>query len=195
MKIYARHGDGGETGIWGGLRLAKDEARLEAIGTVDELNAAIGFAAASVRDSGCFGSADPVPGILASVQEDLLVAGTELMAPSRVGPGASLPRLADGDVARLEAAIDDLTERLPELRNFIAPGGTEAAARLHVTRAVCRRAERRVITLRRDEDVSPDVCVYLNRLGDLLFVLARYANRVAGTADVIWAPRATAADG
>jgi cob(I)alamin adenosyltransferase len=138
---------------------------MEAIGTVDELNAAIGFAAAAVRDSGCFENGDAVPGILGSVQQDLLVAGTELMAPSREGPGASLPRLAGGDVARLEAAIDDLTGKLPELRNFIAPGGTETAARLHVARAVCRRAERRVITLRRDEDVSPEVCAYLNRLG------------------------------
>ena len=195
MKIYTRHGDGGETGIWGGMRLAKDEARMEAIGTVDELNAAVGFAAAAVRDCGRFGGGDPVPGILGSVQEELLVAGTELMAPSREGPGAGLPRLADGDVARLEAAIDDLTERLPELRNFIAPGGTETAARLHAARAVCRRAERRCITLRRDENVSPAVCVYLNRLGDLLFVLARYANHVAGAPDVIWAPRAKAPEG
>jgi cob(I)alamin adenosyltransferase len=195
VKIYTRHGDGGQTGIWGGVRLAKDEARMEAIGTVDELNAAVGLAATAVRDSGCFESGDPVPGILGSVQQDLLVTGTELMAPSREGPGASLPRLADSDVTSLEAAIDDLTGRLPELRNFIAPGGTETAARLHVARAVCRRAERRVTTLRRDEDVSTEVCAYLNRLGDLLFVLARYANHAAGTPDIIWAPRATNPEG
>jgi cob(I)alamin adenosyltransferase len=101
-----------------------------------------------------------------------------------------LPRLVGGDVARLEAAIDEVTGRLPELRNFIAPGGTETAARLHLARTICRRAERRVTTLRRNEDVSPDACVYLNRLADLLFVLARYANRAAGVADIIWAPRA-----
>ena len=189
MKIYTRHGDGGEKGIWGGVRLAKDEARMEAIGTVDELNATIGFAAAAVRDASCFEDEDPVPGLLGLVQQDLLVAGTDLMAPSRQGPGARLPRLAGGSIARLEEAIDDLTDKLPELRNFLAPGGTESAARLHVARAVCRRAERRVTTLRREEDVSPEVCVYLNRLGDLLFVLARYANHVAGTADIIWAPR------
>jgi cob(I)alamin adenosyltransferase len=190
VKIYTRNGDGGQTGIWGGVRLAKDEARMEAIGSVDELNAAIGFAAAAVQEAGCFDDGDPVPGLLGSVQQDLLVAGTELMAPSREGSGKDLPRLADGDVARLETAIDDLTARLPELRNFILPGGTEIAARLHLARAVCRRAERRVTTLRRNEDVSPDVCVYLNRLGDLLFVLARYVNHIAGTADIIWAPRA-----
>lgn len=189
MKIYTRRGDGGETGIWGGARLAKDEARVEAAGAVDELNAAIGLAAAAARDEGCFEDGDPVPGLLGLAQQDLLVAGTDLMAPGREGPGASLPRLAGGDIARLEEAIDDLTGRLPELRNFIVPGGTETAARLHAARAVCRRAERRVTTLRREEDVSPEACAYLNRLGDLLFTLARYANHVAGTADIIWAPR------
>jgi cob(I)alamin adenosyltransferase len=190
VKIYTRKGDGGQTGIWGGVRLAKDEARMEAIGAVDELNAAIGFAAAAVQVADCFDDGDPVPGLLGSVQQNLLVAGTELMAPSREGSGKDLPRLAGGDVTRLEAAIDDLTARLPELRNFIVPGGTETAARLHLARAVCRRAERRVTTLRRNEDVSPDVCGYLNRLGDLLFILARYANHVADAADIIWAPRA-----
>jgi cob(I)alamin adenosyltransferase len=189
VKIYTRNGDGGQTGIWGGVRLAKDEARMEAIGSVDELNAAVGLAAAAVRQAGWLVDGDPLPGLLGSVQQDLLVAGTELMAPSREGPGADLPRLAGDEVTRLEAAIDDLTARLPELRNFIIPGGTETAARLHLARAVCRRAERRLTTLRRSEDVSPNVCVYLNRLGDLLFVLARYANHVADTADVIWAPR------
>ncbi|HEX6454746.1 MAG TPA: cob(I)yrinic acid a,c-diamide adenosyltransferase [Trebonia sp.] len=189
MKVYTRHGDGGETGIWGGVRIAKDEPRMEAIGAVDELNAAIGFAAAAVRDAGCFKDGDPVPGLLGLVQQDLLVAGTELMAPSREGPGASLPRLAGSDVAALETAVDDLTGRLPELRNFIAPGGTEAAARLHLARTACRQAERRLTTLRRDEDVSPQLCAYLNRLSDLLFVLARYANHVAGVTDIIWAPR------
>jgi cob(I)alamin adenosyltransferase len=190
VKIYTRNGDEGQTGIWGGVRLAKDEARMEAIGTVDELNAAIGFAAAAVQQAGCFNDGDPVPGLLGSVQYDLLVAGTELMAPSREGSGKDLPRLADVDATRLEAAVDDLTARLPELRNFILPGGTETAARMHLARAVCRRAERRITTLRRNEDVSPDVCIYLNRLGDLLFVLARYANHVTGDADIIWAPRA-----
>jgi cob(I)alamin adenosyltransferase len=190
VKIYTRKGDEGQTGIWGGVRLAKDETRMEVIGSVDELNAAIGFAAAAVQQAGCFGDGDPVPGLLESVQQDLLVAGTELMAPSREGSGKDLPRLADADIARLEAAIDDLTARLPELRNFILPGGTETAARLHLARAVCRRAERRLTTLRRNEDVSPDVCAYLNRLGDVLFILARYANHAVGTADIIWAPRA-----
>jgi cob(I)alamin adenosyltransferase len=189
VKIYTRKGDGGQTGIWGGVRLSKDEARMEAIGAVDELNAFVGLAAAAALDAGCFDDEDPVRSPLGSVQQDLLVTGTELMAPGRKGSGASLPRLAGADVARLEAAIDGLSASLPELRNFIAPGGTETAARLHVARTVCRRAERRVTTLRRAEDVSPEVCAYLNRLADLLFVLARYANHAAGAADVVWAPR------
>ena len=138
----------------------------------------------------CFDDSDPVPGLLESVQQDLLVAGTELMAPSREGSGKDLPRLADADVAGLETAIDDLTARLPELRNFILPGGTETAARLHLARAVCRRAERRLTTLRRNDNVSPDVSAFLNRLGDLLFILARYANHAAAPPDIIWAPRA-----
>jgi cob(I)alamin adenosyltransferase len=126
---------------WGGVRLAKDEARMEAIGSVDELKAAIGFAAA-VQQAGCFNDGDLVPGLLESVQQDLLVAGTE------------------------------------------------TGARLYLARAVCRRAERRLTTLRRNGNVSPDVCIYLNRLGDLLFILARYVNHVAAAADIIWAPRA-----
>lgn len=189
MKVYTRRGDGGETGIWGGVRLAKDEPRIEAMGAVDELNAAVGFAAASVRDAGCFQEGDPAPGLLRVIQQDLLVALTDLMAPGTNGPGANLPRLTGGDIHALETAIDDLTGRLPELHNFIVPGGTEAAARLHLARTVCRQAERRVTTLRRHEDVSPQVCAYLNRLSDLLFLLARYANHVAGAADIIWAPR------
>jgi cob(I)alamin adenosyltransferase len=189
VKIYTRKGDGGQTGIWGGVRLSKDDARMEAIGTVDELNAVVGLAAAAARDAGCFGDEDPVRGLLGSVQEDLLVIGTELMAPGREGSGASLPRLSGADVTRLETAIDDLTGTLPELRNFIVPGGTETAARLHAARTVCRRAERRVTTLRREEDVSQEVCSYLNRLADLLFVLARDANHAAGAADIVWAPR------
>ena len=190
VKIYTRKGDGGQTGIWGGVRLAKDEVRMEAIGSVDELNAAIGLAAAAAQAADRFDDGDPMAGLLESVQQHLLVAGTELMAPSREGAGADLPRLAGDEVTRLEAAIDDLTARLPELRNFIVPGGTETAARLHLARAVCRRAERRVTTLRRSGEVSPEVCAYLNRLADLLFVLARYANHAADAADIIWAPRA-----
>jgi cob(I)alamin adenosyltransferase len=179
MKIYTRKGDGGQTSIWAGRRLSKDDARVEAIGAVDECNAVIGSALA-------IGLTDAVAGILSSAQARLFVVGSELMAPDRTGSGRSLPRLADDDVPALEAAIDALEATLPELRNFILPGGTPAAAALHVARAACRRAERRVTSLRRAEDVTPVLPAYLNRLGDLLFVAARAVNHAAGVPDVVW---------
>jgi cob(I)alamin adenosyltransferase len=179
MKIYTRKGDGGQTSIWGGRRLSKDEARIEAIGACDEGNAAIGAALAH-------GLPAELTRILLAVQGRLFVVGNELMAPDRTGPGSGLPRLADSDVGGLEQSIDELEAALPELRNFILPGGTPAAAQLHVARAACRRAERRVTTLARAEPVVPVLPAYLNRLGDLLFVAARFANHSAGAADTIW---------
>jgi cob(I)alamin adenosyltransferase len=182
VKIYTRKGDTGETGIWGGKRLGKDEARMEAIGTVDECNATIGLAATQ-----------ELPGVVAdvlkTVQDTLFVVGSELMAPDRTGSGASVPRLTGDEVSHLESVIDELETALPELRNFILPGGRVAAGYLHVARAVCRRAERRVATLRRTEEVSPDVPAYLNRLADLLFVVARYVNFAADVPDIPWTPR------
>ncbi|HTT53927.1 MAG TPA: cob(I)yrinic acid a,c-diamide adenosyltransferase [Streptosporangiaceae bacterium] len=179
MKIYTRHGDAGQTGIWGGIRLSKDEARIEAIGSVDECNTAIGSAMAH-------GLPAELGNILATVQEHLFAAGSELMAPDRTGAGRGLPRLAGQDITELENSIDALESGLPELRNFILPGGQPGAAQLHEARASCRRAERRVTTLRRTEDVAPEVPAYLNRLADLLFVAARYANHAAGVPDVVW---------
>jgi cob(I)alamin adenosyltransferase len=184
MKIYTRKGDAGQTGIWGGRRLRKDDPRMEAIGAVDECNAAVGAVLAA-------GVPDPVHGMLHQAQARLFITGSELMAPDRTGGGAGLPRLTEQDVTEVEAAIDALQEVLPELRNFILPGGTAAAAALHVARAVCRRAERRVATLSRAEGVVPVVPAYLNRLGDLLFVAARYANHAAGTADSVWSGQAS----
>jgi cob(I)alamin adenosyltransferase len=182
VKIYTRGGDRGQTSVWGGRRLSKDDARIEAIGACDECNAAIGTALAH-------GLPAELGALLAGVQGRLFVVGSELMAPDRTGPGSSLPRLADADVAGLETMIDDLEAGLPELRNFILPGGTAAAAQLHVARAACRRAERCVTTLGRTEGVHPTVPAYLNRLADLLFVAARSANHAAGTPDAIWSGR------
>ncbi|TDV48035.1 cob(I)yrinic acid a,c-diamide adenosyltransferase [Actinophytocola oryzae] len=182
MKIYTRKGDTGETGIWGGRRLGKDEARMEAIGSVDETNAAIGVAVAQ-------GLPEQAAAILGSVQNALFVVGCELMAPERTGSGASVPRLTGEEVPEMEEVIDRLELELPELRNFVLPGGTLAAAQLHLARGVCRRAERTVAALRRDEEASPEVSAYLNRLADLLFVLARYVNHEAGAPEVPWAPR------
>jgi cob(I)alamin adenosyltransferase len=182
VKIYTRKGDGGETAIWGGRRLAKDDARIEAMGAVDECNAAIGMALAH-------GMPGQLRDILLPVQAKLMVVGSELMAPQRAGSGASLPRLAAQDVTALEDAIDALEADLPELRNFILPGGSLPAAALHIARAVCRRAERRVTTLRRSGEVAPAVPAYLNRLADLLFSAARSAGAAAGQPDSVWAPR------
>lgn len=179
MKIYTRKGDGGQTSIWGGRRLGKDDLRMEAIGAVDECNAAVGSAVAR-------GLPAEVTDVLTAVQGRLFVVGSELMAPDRSGPGRSLPRLADDDVTRLEHAIDALEARMPELRNFILPGGSPAAAELHVARGACRRAERRVAALNRAEAVVPVVAAYLNRLADLLFVAARFVNQDAGVPDVVW---------
>ena len=179
MKIYTRKGDAGETSIWAGRRLRKDQARVEAIGSVDECNAAVGLALAS-------GPPAPIDEVLASVQASLLVVGSELMAPQQAGSGSSVPRLDAADVTALETVIDSLQAGLPDLRNFILPGGTSAAAHLHFARAVCRRAERRVTTLRAAEEVSPMVAAYLNRLGDLLFVAARAVNSAADVEDVTW---------
>ncbi len=181
MKIYTRKGDAGQTGIWGGIRLGKDDLRVEAIGAVDECNAAIGVALAQ-------GLPGRVAVLMRQVQSALFVVGSDLMAPDRSGPGASLPRVSDDDAARLEQAIDELGAELPALRNFIIPGGTQAAAQLHLARTVCRRAERRVTSLAtRGDPVSSSVQAYLNRLSDLLFIAARYLNHTAGAGDVIWA--------
>jgi len=185
MKIYTRGGDGVETSVWGGRRLAKDDARIEAIGAVDECNAAVGAALAD-------GLPADVAAILRTAQGRLFVVGSELMAPDRTGPGSGLPRLAEGDVAGLESSIDALVASLPELRNFILPGGTPAAAALHLARAASRRAERRVTSLRRTGDVPSVVAAYLNRLADLLFVAARATNAAAGVPDAVWSGRETA---
>jgi cob(I)alamin adenosyltransferase len=157
---------------------------MEAIGAVDECNAAVGSVLAA-------GLPDPLGSILRTVQGRLFIVGSELMAPDRTGSGSTLPRLAEGDVTELETTIDSLEQTLPELRNFILPGGTTAAAALHVARGACRRAERRVATLSQAEGIVSAVPAYLNRLADMLFVAARYANHAAGVADTVWSGQAS----
>jgi cob(I)alamin adenosyltransferase len=179
MKIYTRDGDAGQTSIWAGHSLSKDHARMEAIGAVDECNAAIGSALAC-------GLPSALASILLVVQGRLFIVGTELMAPDRAGSGSNLPRLSEDDITGLEAAIDSLEHALPELQNFIVPGGTASGAALHVARGTCRRAERRVATLSQAEGTGALVAAYLNRLADLLFLAARYTNRVAGVPDAVW---------
>ncbi|RIK71965.1 MAG: cob(I)yrinic acid a,c-diamide adenosyltransferase [Planctomycetota bacterium] len=183
MKIYSKTGDDGKTGLFGGGRVGKDDPRIEAYGTVDELNAAIGVARASRVPA-------EIDAVLAAAQNDLFAAGAELATPAE---GLAMldqrsSRLGEGHIARLEAAIDRFDERLAPLKEFILPGGDPAGAALHLARTICRRAERRVVTLRNTEPdaVSDEVIVYLNRLGDLLFVLARAASASAGVRDVPW---------
>ncbi len=176
MKIYTRTGDEGETGLWGGLRVSKDSPRVQAYGTVDECNAAIGVARAAGVDAA-------LDALLAQIQNALFVVGADLATP---GEAAHIPRIGAEAVQELEQAIDDLEAQLEPLRQFILPGGTLSAAYLHLARTICRRAERWVVALSRSEPVNPQVIVYLNRLSDLLFVAARRANANAGVPDVPW---------
>ncbi len=182
MKIYTRTGDGGETGLFGGARVPKDDVRVEAYGTVDEVNAALGVARAHC-------SVALVRRILEELQVDLFTLGAELATVTGHEAKLGIELLNDADVTRLENTIDQCEEPLPPLKNFILPGGPPDVAALHFARTVARRAERRLMTLARSEPVRPTLLVYLNRLADLLFVLARRAQRENGSNDVPWAPR------
>jgi len=180
-RIYTKAGDGGETGLGDGTRVLKCCPRVSAYGDVDELNAVLGFAA---------GADGPHQGLIRSIQNDLFDLGADLcVPPSAPGPG-SVFRMTASQPERLEREIDRLNERLQPLRSFVLPGGTPLAAWLHLARTVCRRAERSVVALMQTESVNPSVLVYLNRLSDLLFVLARVAND-DGKADVLWEPGKT----
>jgi cob(I)alamin adenosyltransferase len=178
MKIYTRTGDDGTTGLLGAARVPKHDARVEAYGCVDELNAALGVARA--LDTGGLLAAD-----LARVQESLFQVGAEL-ATSDARMLEKLARVTDADVAALEGVIDRLEADLAPLTRFVLPGGTPLAAQLHFARTVCRRAERRVTALAERESLEPRLVRWLNRLADLLFVMARWANRRGGVAETTW---------
>ena len=171
-RIYTRTGDGGTTGLADGSRVAKDAPRIEAIGAVDELNSALGVLLAETLP-------DAVRSCLDSAQNDLFDLGGELSVPGHA-------IMSKAHVDRLERELDRLNAGLPPLKDFVLPAGTRAAALAHVARTVCRRAERRVVSLARKQKTGPAIPAYLNRLSDLLFVLARELNRVAGRADVLW---------
>ncbi len=181
MKIYTRGGDGGETTLFGGGRVSKDDARVEALGDVDELNAALGWAIAGVDD-------EPTRSRLESIQHDLFALGAELATPGPASGGTrpKTPGLPDGRVEELERWIDEGEEPLPPLTAFVLPGGVAPAAALHLARTVCRRAERSVVRLSGVAEVDARLVAYLNRLSDLLFVLARGQNHRAGAGDVEW---------
>jgi cob(I)alamin adenosyltransferase len=182
VKIYTRKGDKGDTALFGGQQVSKDHFRVEAYGTVDELNNAIGLAVARLPDA-MADWREP----LVSVQSDCFTVGAILATPKTGAEKPShIPELADARVARLEGWIDALDEELPPLTAFVLPGGSDCAAALHLCRGVCRRAERRVVALARHEELEPVIIRYLNRLSDLLFTLARAANARQGIADVEW---------
>jgi cob(I)alamin adenosyltransferase len=178
-RIYTRGGDRGETSLGDGSRVSKLDCRIGAFGAVDELNSQLGVALAGELEVG-------LREVLARVQNELFDVGADLAVPYGVGDGRL--RVDDAAIAALETACDRFNAELPELRSFVLPGGTEAAARLHVARAVCRRAEREALTASQELDVNPLVLVYLNRLSDLLFIAARYANAAAGAEEPLWKP-------
>ena len=184
-RIYTRGGDGGETSLGDGARVSQNDLRIWAYGTVDETGAAIGMAIAAGLEPG-------VARLLARVQNDLFDVGADLSVPigTERGHGKTRLRITEQHVQALEAACDEYTERLEPLRSFVLSGGTPAASALHLARTICRRAERLAVALADQEESNPSVTAYLNRLSDLLFILARVAND-DGRADVLWQPGAS----
>ena len=179
MKIYTKTGDSGETSLFDKTRVSKADARVDAYGEVDELNACLGAARAAGVD-------DEIAALIEWLQKDLFAVGARLADPSsRIAPRVEKAAIGDAAVQRLEQAIDRLEETLPPLRRFILPGGSSSGALLHLARTVCRRAERRVIALGATA-VEPVLIVYLNRLSDLLFVMARAVNHRAGVPETEW---------
>jgi cob(I)alamin adenosyltransferase len=177
MKIYTRTGDEGETGLFGGGRVLKCDPRLATCGALDELNALLGWCKAT-------GLPGEIDSLVGQLQQDIFALGAELASPHAKSVAAGF--VSEADVSELERRIDQFEARLPELRAFILPGGSPAAAGLHVARAVCRRAERDLVALAQAAPVRPVVLSYVNRLSDLLFVLARAANAASGDTDVLW---------
>ncbi|MEO6940779.1 MAG: cob(I)yrinic acid a,c-diamide adenosyltransferase [Candidatus Kapaibacterium sp.] len=182
MKIYTKTGDDGTTGLMGGDRVSKDNPRIEAYGTVDELNSILGV----VRALAISNKYAYLSMIVQELQVSLFILGSDLATPLEARVGFTIPRIEAPDIKKLEMWIDENVAELSELKQFILPGGTELAAQLHVARTVARRAERLLITLKRTQELGAFDLIYLNRLSDLLFVLARRANQFLGIADIEW---------
>ena len=185
MKIYTQRGDGGTTGLFGGERVSKHDARVAAYGEVDELNTHLGLTLATAPSNGLDVER------LRQIQADLFVIGARLAAasPEKAAAKGRIPELDPQRVSEIEAWIDELEESLPPLESFLIPGGTPTGARLHVTRTVCRRAERAIVRVAGEQpDLTEAVLPYMNRLSDLLFLLSRSANHAAGVADPEWRP-------
>lgn len=181
-KVYTRTGDDGSTALGTGKRVQKDSLRIEVMGTVDELNAHIGMAMSS-------GVGEEIESALQKVQNDLFHLGADLCVPEEDKSRKPVPVIAQRHIDELEKVMDQLSENLPPLENFVLPGGSTSAATLHVARAVCRRAERLAIALSRKEQIGQFIIPYLNRLSDALFVMGRYENKREGSPDLLWDSR------
>ena len=180
MKIYTKGGDKGETGLFGGERVSKDSPRIEAYGTVDELNSFIGLALIEAKDK-------EVKKLLEKIQNTLFVLGSDLSAPdNEKNKSHNIPRISKINYVEIEKEIDKFDASLDGLRNFILPSGSKSAALLHICRTICRRAERKVVALNNIVNLNHDIIILLNRLSDLFFVLARYENKISGIEDVKW---------
>lgn len=178
MKIYTKTGDRGETGLVGGRRLGKDALRIRATGEIDELNALLGLFRAQNRRH------KKLDAMLRDLQKELFDLGADLATP--LDSKVAVPRISEEQVTKLEKMIDELDEKLPPLKNFILPGGSFLAAQLHVARAVCRRAERTIVALQKREKINKTLVKYVNRLSDLLFMMARFANKLDGREEELW---------
>lgn len=179
MRIYTKTGDKGMSSLYGGARISKSSARMSAYGTVDELNSFLGVIVAH-------GPNTYLRWKLVRVQEELLMAGSDLATPADINEKLTVVRLSDVVVKKLEEEIDEMTKDLPELRHFILPSGSITGAQLHYARAICRRAERYVVALADEEEINPFVIQYLNRLSDWLFTAARYQNQHDKVAETEW---------
>lgn len=180
MKIYTKTGDKGETSLFGGKRVWKDDLRIQAYGTTDELNAVLGIAVAELSDT-------ELKDVISGIQNDLFTVGSDLASPlKKENKNFVIPRIDSQFVTRLELLIDKFDSQLPALKNFILPGGSKVSAILHHARTVCRRAEREVVALSKIEGINDQIEVYLNRLSDLLFVLARFENFSSKHPDIEW---------
>jgi cob(I)alamin adenosyltransferase len=181
VKIYTKQGDRGQSVLFDGTRVPKDHLRLETYGTIDELNSHLGLARAHIQDT-------PLAELLLTLQLQLFELGSDLATPLGAPNEAKVARVGPERITFLERQIDEATSQLPALKRFILPGGSVAAAELHVARTICRRAERLLVTLMHEVPVGDHLLIYLNRFSDLLFVLARVANQRGGLADVEWSP-------
>ena len=185
-KLYTRSGDDGSTGLFGGGRVPKNHRRVEAYGTVDELNAAIGWSIAGVDGSSRSTAFDRFRTILTALQSRLFDIGADLATPEDSKQQAKIHRIDESQIGEIEGWIDEIDGGNAPMKHFVLPGGTELAARLHIARTICRRAERAMVGLHQAEPMNPQTIIYINRISDLLFAMARRANKESGVADVPW---------